>query len=212
MTLTLDSLKKLWPRAQRGLIPGVVDSAPLVFARFEINTPLRLAHFMAQISHESAGGTILEENLRYVTARRICKVWPTRFPNEKAAQPYVRNAQGLANKVYNGRLGNRLNSSDGWDYRGRGLIQITGRDNYAEMGAMVERDFLRSPELAAAPEGTLWVAGAFWGSRPLNAAADADDLSRVTLLINGGKVGLEDRRAWLDKWKLALASPSTSIE
>src|SRR5256885_1044045 len=106
-----------------------------LFRQHGITTPLRLAHFLAQILHESGGLTIAEENLDY-SARRMTQVWPRRFPTLADAAPYAHNPRTLAAKVYNGRMGNRPGSDDGYSYRGRGLMQTTGRENYARMGRL----------------------------------------------------------------------------
>lgn len=204
MKISLETLDKLWPRASADLVEAVASQSESRFLAAGITTPLRAAHFMAQISHESSGGARLVESLNYSTTARLMQVWPMRFRNVAQAAPFVHQPQKLANEVYNGRLGNRPGTDDGWNYRGRGLIQITGRDNYAGYGAYTQLNLLNHPELAAEPSGALAVACAFWRERPCNAAADADDIARVTKLINGGLVGLEDRKAWLGRWKKEL--------
>lgn len=209
MFLSLPSLLKLWPHANATFCAAVASSGEAALTLAKINTPLRLEHFLAQVSHESSGGSHLEESLTYTTTARIMQVWPSRFKNATQAAPFVRQPRKLANEVYGGRMGNRPHTDDGWDYRGRGLIQITGRDTYAELGSHVGIDLLNHPELANDGEHALTVACAFWNSRPCNAAADADDLERVTRLINGGLHGLDERRIWLQKWKAELSQPPT---
>lgn len=202
--LTREMLVGLWPKAKEPLIDGIMATAAPEFRKAEVITTLRLAHFMAQLSHESGGGRILVENLNYTTAARIQKVWPKIFPDEAAATPFVKNPKKLANKVYNGRLGNRPETDDGWNYRGRGLIQITGRDNYRAMGKLAALDLVAHPEFAEQPEHVIAVACAYWMSRKINEAADLDDIVKVTKKINPALMGLDDRKDWLAKWKVAL--------
>ena len=194
-----------WPRAPHGLIDAIVAAAPTVLETYKINTPRRLAHFMAQVSHECGGGTITEENLRY-SAVRMTQVWPSRFRTVAAAQPYAFNPKALANKVYNGRMGNRAGTDDGWNYRGRGLIQITGRDGYQQVGKVAGLDLVASPSLANDPKSALEVAAAFWTWKRLNVVADTDNLTAVTRIVNGGTTGLADRQVWLNRWKAELGA------
>jgi len=168
--------------------------------------PLRLAHFFAQVCHETGGLQILRENLNF-SARRLTEVWPTRFPTAAAAQPFARNPRALASKVYGGRMGN-VDPHDGWTYRGRGLLQITGRAHYARNGRVLRIPLDAQPELAIAPEHALAVALETWRASGCYALADADDVVGVTKAINGGTIGLADRRAWLVKAKRALGITS----
>jgi putative chitinase len=194
-----------WPRAPHGLIDAIVAAAPVVLDRYKINTPRRLAHFMAQVSHECGGGTITEENLRY-SAVRMTQVWPSRFRTISAAQPYAYNPKALATKVYNGRMGNRVGTDDGWIYRGRGLIQITGRDGYVQVGKVSGLDLVSNPAMANEPKSALEVAAAFWTWKKLNSVADTDSLTAVTRIVNGGTTGLADRQVWLNRWKAELGA------
>lgn len=172
--------------------------------RYKITTAKRQAHFLAQILHESMGLAALEENLNY-SAQRICQVWPARFPTVASAAMYAWNPQALANRVYANRLGNGNEASgDGWRYRGRGPIQITGRSNYAVLSRRLDVDFVNHPDLLFEPCYGALAAADYWDRRGINAAADADDLERVTRLVNGGLNGLEDRRRWLERAKRAL--------
>lgn len=170
-----------------------------------IERPRRLRHFLAQCSHESAGWTRVEENLQYTSAERIKAVWPSRFRTIDAAQPYVRQPEDLANKVYGGRMGNTA-PGDGWRYRGRGPIMTTGHDNYRRVGRLVCLDLELHPEDAIHPTHVLPVAIAIWRMLGCDAPADADDLLGVTKRINGGTHGLADRRRWLAKVTAALAA------
>ncbi len=146
--------------------------------------------FLGQVCHESAMLTRLEEGLTYTSAARICAVWPKRFPTELDAAPYVRNPMELANKVYGGRMGN-TEPSDGWRFRGRGLLQVTGRDNYRAVGKVIGMPLELQPDLLAQPEWALRSALAWWeGNVP---DAIMGDIVKVTKRVNGGTHGLEHR-------------------
>lgn len=164
-----------------------------VFQRYEINTPLRQAAFIGQCAHESANFKTLEENLNY-SAEGLMKIWPSRFPTLEAAQPYHRNPEKIANKVYGGRMGNGTEETgDGWLYHGRGLIQLTGKDNYKMAGDALDMDFVHSPDYVLVPKYAALTAGWFWNKRGLNKEADAKDYTAMTKKINGGVIGLDDR-------------------
>ena len=164
-----------------------------VFQRYEINTPLRQAAFIGQCAHESANFKTLEENLNY-SAEGLMKIWPSRFPTLEAAQPYHRNPEKIANKVYGGRMGNGTEETgDGWLYHGRGLIQLTGKDNYKMAGDALDMDFIHSPDYVLVPKYAALTAGWFWNKRGLNKEADAKDYTAMTKKINGGVIGLDDR-------------------
>jgi putative chitinase len=199
------ALRKMWPKAPQDMIDGVAAASAKVFKKYELNTALRVAHFMAQISHESDGGTIKEENMNYKTAERIAAVWPKRFTVE-SARPYVHNPQGLANKVYNGRMGNRQGSNDGFNYRGRGLLQLTGREAYDRIGKLVGLDLVTNPQLVAVPANALAIAACEFRELKCLEPADQDDIRIVTLRVNGGYIGIDSRRNWLTRWKLAMPS------
>jgi putative chitinase len=138
----------------------------------------------------------------------LTKVWPKRFPTLDAAKPYANNSEKLANRVYANRMGNGSpESGDGYKYRGRGLIQLTGREGYKEVGALAGIDLVAHPERASAPADCLLVACAFWKWKSLNAICDTGDFKALTRKINGGTVGMEDRLAWLEKVRTCLAEP-----
>jgi putative chitinase len=201
--ITADMLDRRWPRAPHSLVDAIVAFAPTVLAKFEITTPLRLAHFLAQASVECAGGTALEENLNY-SAERLHAVWPARFPSLGSAQPYAHNPRLLADKVYDGRMGNRAGTDDGWNYRGRGLIDITGATMYERVGKAAGLDLKANPGLASAPDSALAAAAALWMESNANRFADHDEIRAETKIINGGLIGLADREAWLKAWKREL--------
>jgi putative chitinase len=185
------------------IFPGRGDWAVWLDAamqRYAITTPRRVAHFLAQVGHESGGLTVTEEDLFYRTAGRIQTVWPRRFATEAEAARYVRDPEALANLVYGGRrdLGN-VKPGDGYAFRGRGLIQTTGRRNFTRLAEVYGLD---TPEAAAAwaatREGAAMSAGLFWADNRLNDLADqgaGEMVESVTLRVNGGRNGLADRRA-----------------
>lgn len=149
-----------------------------------------LGDFLGQVLHESGMLERLEEGLTYTTADRICAVWPRRFACREDAAPYVRNPSGLANKVYGGRMGNTL-SGDGYRFRGRGLLQVTGRDNYTAVGKALGLDLLTNAEMLAEPAVALRASIAWWeGNLPDSIMGD---IVKVTRRVNGGTVGIEHR-------------------
>jgi len=172
---------------------------PLIdtFAKYDIGTPLRQAAFIGQCAHESANFKTLEENLNY-SAEGLMKTWPSRFPTKEIADQYARNPAKIAGKVYNGRLGN-TSEEEAAKYLGRGLIQLTGKENYEHCGSGLGVDLLGNPDLLSTPKYAALSAGWFWGKRGLNALADAQDYDTMTKRINGGLIGLDDRKAKIAK-------------
>ena len=167
------------------------------FARFDISTPYRQAAFVGQCQHESGNFKTLEENLNY-KAESLISTWPSRFDAENA-QEYAHNPEKIANKVYAGRMGNgNEESGDGWKYHGRGLIQLTGKDNYTLCGDALMLDLLRDPDILLTPQGACLSAGWFWKKHGLNECAEAKQYELMTKRINGGNLGLEDRIAKID--------------
>ena len=180
-----------------------IDAINQTFEVFGIETLEQQASFLAQCGHESAGFTALVENLNY-KAESLCKVWPKRFPTLEAAQPYHRNPEAIANKVYASRMGNGdEESGDGFAYRGRGLIQLTGRDNYRACGEDLGVDLESEPDLVSTPQFAALSAGWFWNKNHLNNIAS--DIVAVTKKINGGTHGLDDRVARTERALTALA-------
>lgn len=173
---------------------------------FEINTKARFAAFVAQTGHESADFTSTEESLYYTRAERIRQIWPSRVPSLQAAAQLVRNPQALANRVYSNRLGNGDEASgEGWKFRGRGLIQLTGRANYKIAGEALRTDYLAKPELVALPPDACFTAAWFWSTRQCNALADAALIDAITHKVNGpAMVGADDRRSRFDEAMQAL--------
>lgn len=180
-----------------------IDAINQTFEYFDISTPEQQASFLGQCGHESNGFIALVENLNY-KAESLCKVWPKRFPSIEAAQPYNRNPEAIANHVYAGRMGNGDESSgDGFKYRGRGLIQLTGRSNYKACGEALGVDLEENPELVETPQFAALSAGWFWSTHGLNHIAE--DILAVTKKINGGTLGLDDRVARTERALNALA-------
>lgn len=171
-----------------------------VFERWRMTSLLRLAHWLAQVLYECQLGTRLSEGLRYTTVGRLREVWPSRFPTDVSGQPYLRDPEGLANYVYGGRMGN-TQPGDGWRYHGRGLIQLTGRSAYRQIGGMVGVDIETDPELVLSEHLLVPCACAFWAWKGINAYADSDDLRSVTRLVNGGAHGLRERGVLLVRAK-----------
>lgn len=192
--------KELFPRADAATTAAFIADKDSLFEQFGLLGNLtRLHFFLAQIGHESGGLTITKERLSY-SAKRMTEVWPSRFRTEAAAEPYARNPEGLANQVYASRMGNGPpESGDGWRYRGRGYIQITGKDAYAKVGGFTGLDLVNNPDDAFDPAKALLVACGVWQWKGLNERSDTGDFVKVTRRINGGTNGLADRRAWLDK-------------
>jgi predicted chitinase len=198
--VVLAQLKKFAAGAKSEVLQAIVDNWNAA-QKAGINTPLRFQHFMAQLAHESGGLRRLVESLSYSSAENIRETWPSRFRTNKAAEPFVREPRKLANKVYNGRMGNVEGSDDGWNYRGRGLIQTTGRDGYRRMGAALGLPLEEQPTLLERPDIAFRVACEEWRARKCNEAADRDDVVAVTKKINGGTIGLADRKEWLSRAK-----------
>lgn len=199
--ITPDLIRKLSPRHPNP--QAAADALSKAAVQFGMTTTLRQAHFLAQLAHESALMP-QEENLNY-SAQRLCQVWPNRFPTLAVAQQCAYNPVALANKVYGGRLGNTA-PGDGHRFRGRGLIQLTGRANYALYGPLVGVDLVAQPELLLRYDVSALVAGAYWERHACNALADRDDLEGITRKINGGTNGLADRRRLLGVARADLAA------
>ena len=170
-----------------------VDPLNEAFQRFNISTNNQKAMFIGQCSHESGNFRLLSENLNYKAAT-LMKLWPKRFPTQEIANAYEKNPKKIANNVYSSRMGNRDESSgDGYRFRGRGCIQLTGHANYFHAGKALGVDFVLNPDLVATPKFASLTAGWFWSTHNCNPPADALDYTKVTKIINGGTIGLDDR-------------------
>ena len=149
--------------------------------------------FIGQCSHECGNFRLLEENLNY-RAETLMKLWPKRFPSLEFAKQYEKNPRKIANSVYANRMGNRDEASgDGYRFRGRGALQCTGHSTYFHAGKALGIDFVMQPDLVATPKYAALTAGWFWETHKLNPPADALDYTKVTKIINGGTIGLDDR-------------------
>lgn len=205
--ITAPQIALLAPNAHTGYREAF-PTALAILDRYGISANrLRLAHFMAQVLHESGGLTIQFENLNY-SAPRLSVVWPTRFlprgPHDPVA--FAHNPQKLANEVYGKRMGNTA-PGDGFKYRGRGLLQLTGKDSYREATQILRSftptapDFVAEPDLVISPQWCVEVAAAEWRKKGCNELADQDLIQAVTKRINGGLIGLNERKEWLRKTK-----------
>lgn len=193
--ITEDQFRTLYPAAQD---PGSwVAAMNKVFPKYQINTPKRISAFLSQCGHESGGWIVFEENLNY-SAKRLVVVFKKYFPTLDSALPYDRKPQMIANKVYGNRMGNGPESSgEGWKYRGRGPIQLTGKDNYTRFAKEMFDDWqnvVDNPDwITADRDFALMSAIWFWNNNKLNQWADSGDMKELTRRINGGYNGLEDR-------------------
>jgi putative chitinase len=207
--LTRAQVKNIFPKASDVDIDAFVKfGEEALKASGILDMASRLQYFLAQLGHESNGLTHREENLNY-SAERLTEVWESRFPTIESAKPYERNPEKLANFVYGGRLGN-VNPGDGYRYRGRGYIQLTGRETYREVGRIAGLDLEAHPELAAKPEHAVKIACAFWTWKNVNPTCDVQDFTACTRKVNGGTNGLNDRLQWLSKVKSVVTTKPAS--
>lgn len=188
--LSLDQLREMvknphiehWYEALNQLLP-----------EYDINTPHRIAHFVAQCAHESGSFRFIKENLNY-RAASLRATFPKYFPTDDLARQYERQPERIANRVYANRMGNSDEASgDGWRYCGRGLIQLTGKDNYTFFAGSLGIPVEEAAEYLATFEGAAQSACFYWEQNKLNRFADANDVKGLTRAINGGFIGLEDR-------------------
>lgn len=193
--ITAEQFAQLFPRAED---PDLwVESMNNVFPNYEINTPQRIAAFLAQCGHESGGWTVFEENLNY-SAKGLLNTFKKYFPNEQIANAYARQPEKIANRVYANRMGNGPEQSgDGWLYRGRGPIQLTGKNNYLAFAQDMFDDWenlFNNPDWVTADRDfALMSAIWFWNKNQLNREADSGNIKLMTRKINGGYIGLDDR-------------------
>ena len=174
-------------------LDGWYEALSSVLPTYEIDSPQRVAAFIAQCTHESSGFKRLKENLNY-KAESLVRVFPKYFPSLDLAKQYAHDQEKIANRVYGGRMGNGDESSgDGFRYCGRGLIQLTGRNNYTKFSESINMSVEEMPALLETFEGAVKSACWFWKTNNLNQYADAGDILTMTKRINGGTIGLEDR-------------------
>lgn len=204
--LSLAIMQRRWPHGDQhvpGLMEGIVKSAPTVFPKYGLDSSLVIAHALAQFSHECGAGLEMVENLNY-SAHGLMKTWPTRFGPSRAAN-YAHNPQRIADAVYGGRMGNAPPpSDDGWNFRGRGLSQVTGREGYGKLAEKTGLDLLDDPGMLSDPEHALECGVADFIICGCLPHAVADDVVAVTRALNGGLIGLAERRQWLVSWKREL--------
>lgn len=175
-----------------------------ILDKYSINTTNRVAAFLAQTAHESMDWNILQENLNY--SEKGLLVTFSKYFNATTAAQYARQPQKIADRVYANRMGNGPESSgEGWKYRGRGLIQITGKLNYQSIGTTMGQDLLSNPDLLMAHNGALESACVFWTKNNLNTLADAGNIRAITIKINGGTLGLAERQSNYDRNVKVLA-------
>ena len=191
MPITAQQLLQILPNASQvaGIFVPVLNTA---MNRYQIVGTKRIAAFIAQVGHESCQLTRLVENLNY-SADALRKTWPSRFSMELAIT-VARKPEQIANIAYGNRMGNTA-PGDGWKYRGRGLIQITGKDNYRACGEALGLDLMAHPELLEKPQHACMSAAWFWATNGLNTLADAGKFDAITQRINGGQTGAADRQA-----------------
>lgn len=208
----LDQVDRLAPECGAAY-RAAIATGQAIFDRYGVSgDPLRVAHFFAQVLHETGALTRQFENLNY-SARRLTQIWPSRFKPKGPLNPakYAYRPQKLANAVYGGRMGN-VAPGDGYLYRGRGMLQLTGKDSYLHATTLLRREMATAPDLARAPDAVvsaawcLHVAVAEWEARGCNEAADRDDVAEVTRLINGGNIGLPERIVWTGRTRLVWPS------
>ena len=181
----------------KGHVPdAVLPMIQAAVSKFELNTPVRLAHFLAQCGHESGGFRATRENLNY-SAEGLTKIFPKYFPTIQVATPFAKQPEKIANKVYANRMGNGDEASgEGFKFRGRGFIQLTGKDNYKALGAAIQQDLVANPDLVASQFPMLSAAW-FFHKNGLHRIADEGTtdivVSKITKRVNGGTIGLADR-------------------
>jgi len=195
MNITLQQLQQLIPK--NPYVKQWHNALSQLLPDYEINTAERIAAFVAQCAHESGGFTALKENLNYKAAT-LRKIFPKYFPDDATAAHYAslpNKQEAIANKVYANRMGNGSEESgDGYRFCGRGLIQLTGRDNYSWFAASLNITVEEASEYLQTFEGAAQSACWFWETNSLNRWADAGDILTLTKKINGGTIGLEDRK------------------
>jgi putative chitinase len=200
MLVTQEQLRAIMPSAPN--FDPWIDPFNATLEKFEINTPLRMAHFIAQCAHESGSFNFTVESLYYPTPEQLMSVWPSIFKTKEMALPYVKNEEKLGNFIYANRMGN--DETCGFKYRGKGLIQLTGKSSQIACAKFFEVDEQIAHEWLETIKGACGSAGWFWQVMELNKLADNDSLDMETRIINGGNNGMEDRRKFLTVAKKVL--------
>lgn len=202
--VTTEQIKKLTGILDDNTLLKITNGLNDTMKKYEINTTLRICHFLSQILHESGKFRAVKENLNY-SADGLNKVFKKYFPTLESATPYARNQEKIANKVYGSRMGNGdEKSGDGFRYKGRGFLQLTGKENYTLLSKDTGVDFIKKPELLETYEYASLSAGWFWNKNKLNLIADKDDVLTLTKRINGGTNGLQDRKSLLELCKKVI--------
>ena len=193
--ITLELLQKVCPKTKKEVLETYVAPINKVAKAYGIlDNHKRVAAFLAQIAHESGGFNFTKENLNY-NAKALQSVFKKYYPTEKDAIVHERKPEQIANRVYAGRMGNGdEKSGDGWTYRGRGLIQLTGKENYTKFSESIKKPLKEAVDYLETPEGAVESAAWFWSKNKLNELCDKDDFTTLTKRINGGTNGLEDRK------------------
>jgi putative chitinase len=205
MVITQQQLTQIMPQARTQMLESFLDEFNVQLPNYQIDTPLRLAAFLAQGALESGELRELSEILYYSTSARLQQVWPSRFPTVQSTLPYIKNPAALGNFVYANRMGNGDPASgDGYKYRGRGWFSGTGKDFYQRMSDLTRHDFISSPDDMVIPKYAVLSACQFWASSNLNPLADAENFTQVTKVINGGITGLAARLVYYHKARLAF--------
>jgi putative chitinase len=190
--ITKEQLQNFFEDTNESIIDSFVDPLNKTCEKFDINSTNRIAMFIAQVGHESGGLNHTKENLNYKAAQ-LLKIFPRYFENIDPVN-YEHQPEKIANRIYSGRMGNGSEESgDGWKFRGRGLIQLTGKENYTKFANALGMDLDAAVDYLETPEGAAMSAGWYWNDRHLNDFADAGDTEKVTRRINGGTIGLQER-------------------
>jgi len=193
--ITLQLLEEIFPNTKDTILKKFVDPLNVVCNKYEIVSNQRLACFLAQVGHESGGFRYTAENLNYSDSALLA-IFKKYFKNEMDAAQYARKPEMIANRIYANRMGNGTeNSGDGWKYRGRGLIQITGKNNYTMIADSLGKSIDETIDYLTTDEGAAMSAGWYWDEHKLNAIADKGNMKLLTRRINGGYNGLQDRLA-----------------
>ena len=206
--VTLELLQRIAPQTKVEKLEGFVEGLQTACDQFEINTISRLACFLAQVGHESGGFNAVKENLNY-GAKGLRGTFPKYFPTDEIATEYERQPEKIANRVYANRMGNGDEASgDGFKYRGRGLIQLTGCNNYTAFAGDIGLSLDETIDYLETYEGAAMSAAWFWWKNNLNDLADSEDMLNLTKRINGGTIGLQDR---IHHFEIAKGALQTQI-
>ena len=208
MFLSVALLSKLWPHAKPGVVAGISGSSVDALTKYPM-TLEELQDFFAQCSEETGGGMVFVESGHY-SAERAHEVWPSRFPTVQSAQVIVGDERRLFNMTYGDRMGNRPGTDDGYDFRGQGMIQLTGRDWFTLVGKDTGLDLVNHPELAASAATMLVCALSYWKIAKVNETVG--DFTRETIRVNGGTTNMAARLAWRAKCQEIITAQSLATQ